>query len=62
MNSAVEARRRQAAMDMLALDDSEGTHRKTLRFAANPVVVDGPHTRFYAGAPLRYRGHALYVF
>lgn len=30
------------------------------RFAANPLVVDTPHIRFYAGAPLRLAsGHAI---
>jgi GAF domain-containing protein len=27
--------------------------RADVRFAANPLVTDGPHIRFYAGAPLR---------
>jgi PAS domain S-box-containing protein len=29
------------------------------RFARNPLVVDGPRLRFYAGAPLRVEGHKL---
>jgi GAF domain-containing protein len=29
------------------------------RFAANPVVTDAPHIRFYAGVPLMYHGQAI---
>jgi GAF domain-containing protein len=32
---------------------------KDARFAANPVVVDAPHIRFYAGVPLMYHGQAV---
>lgn len=30
------------------------------RFATNPLVIDAPHIRYYAGVPLRLKdGHAL---
>jgi len=32
---------------------------KDPRFAANPVVTDAPHIRFYAGVPLMYHGQAI---
>ncbi|HXH10282.1 MAG TPA: GAF domain-containing protein [Alphaproteobacteria bacterium] len=42
--------------DLLEVPDAT----KDERFAANPLVVDDPHMRFYAGAPLiSPAGHAL---
>lgn len=32
---------------------------KDERFATNPVVVEAPKIRFYAGMPLLYQGHAV---
>ena len=38
--------------DLLEVEDTT----QDQRFARNPLVVDGPHIRFYAGAPLHAPG------
>ena len=41
--------------DILVVPDA----LRDARFAANPFVLEAPHVRFYAGAPLRYEGQLV---
>lgn len=57
-------RPRELSFCVHALDDPERIMivedaARDARFAANPVVAESPHIRFYAGVPLIFHGQAV---